>query len=594
MKKLSFILALIIALTAVYPITAAARTIAADEPEIEVIGLAAPDEADEAPVCAVIEVDSPADAPDADEIAAYDGYALVMGDEVLLTVEQTVRPSLTSGTEQRYYSADFVIPGTEKRIFLAGLDADRIGEIQMRLLFNYAGGTDFSFEDLSFIDAEKTADDDMDDELCWAAGASNILTYTGWAALGGFESADDVFDAFVDAYDNRAGNTYYGVAWFINGVNNFAKRNSSASSAAEGTGGYIRDYAVEQVAGYEKVYAKGTEGMDTIFRRMEAGYGVALAISLYSQGHYAGGHTVTCWGFVEDGAYEPDDPARYAGLFFTDSDSDMLGGTDRRDAPNVLQAAALSPCTEPEKYNGFSFMTGSFVAAIDECDYLMPYSEDLPVETDADASRNKVNTPDLCVPGMYLGVDTENPSVLLDKFESGVSFFYTPIITNMSDVNYEGTIRITTTVADDSGQTIFTRNVKSGSTTLKPEKSASYGTKMSRDKGLPAGDYTITFEINTDRPVTEAFYYNNSISHHFSVRDSFILGDVNDNGVVDIMDATAIQRMLARYEDDLSPNVDQRMAILDDDLSIMHATILQQYLAHYTVSAPIGEKRLYE
>jgi hypothetical protein len=184
--------------------------------------------------------------------------------------------------------------------------------------------------------------------------------------------------------------------------------------------------------------------------------------------------------------------------------------------------------------------------------------------------------------------------VLLDLFESGVDFFYTPVILNMADVSYEGPVKITTTVTDDRGQTFFVRNVKSSSTTIKPEKSASYGTKMVRSGGLPEGNYTITFEINADRPADEAFYYNNTISHRFSVRDSYLVGDANGDGSVDIMDVTSIQRLLARYEDNLPDRLAERLAITDDEISILDATLIQMYLAHYTVSRPFGEKKLYE
>jgi hypothetical protein len=591
MKKLSFILALVLVFTMVCDAGVSASTIPADEPETGLIDL---EEAAAEQGLAVIRIDEPADAPAGEEIAAYPGYELVMDDEVVLTVEQTVVPSLTAGAQRRYYSAGFTFPGTEKRVCLVGLDENKVEEIEVRLILSFAEGTDFRLEDLTFIDAEKTRDADADDELCWAAGAADILTYTGWAAQGGFDNEDDVFDAFVDAYENKPGNTYYGIAWFFNGVNNFAVRNSAAASAAEGTGGYIRDYAVEQVACYEKVYNKGTAGMNTLFRRIEEGWGAALSVSLYSAGHYSNGHTVTCWGFVEDGAYEEDDPLRYAGLFLSDSDSDMPTEADRRDAPNVLQAVTLSRCTEPEKYDGFSFVTGGFTAAIDEVDYLMPYSDELPGETDDEATRDKVHDADICVSGMYLGTDFENSKQLLDLFESGTAFYYTPILLNMSDVNYEGAVRILTTVTDADGRTIFTRNVKSGATTIKPEKSASYGTKMARDAGLPAGDYTMTFTINGDHPVSEAFYYNNSYSYRFSVRDSYLLGDVNDNGDVEITDATAIQRLLAKYEDNLSANVEQRAAIYDDEITIVDATIIQMYLAEYEISYPLGEKRLYD
>lgn len=578
MKKLTLFTALAVLFTAVFSVAAPAAAVVPDEPEPVVIDV----------------IGEPEEIPDRQEIALSPGYELVAGDEVLLTVERTERPSVTSGVPEHRYTVDFVIPGTEKRVYLVGLDEDKVVEIQVKLLLSFSEGADFDLEDLSFIDAEKTYDKDMDDELCWAAGAANILTYTGWAAAAGFETADDVFEAFVDAYDNKPGNTYYGIAWFFNGVNDFAVRTPSASSAAEGTGGYIRDYAVEQVASYVNVTAAGTDGMSTLLSRLEEGWGASLSVSLYTDGHYSGGHTLTCFGFVEDTAYEADDPLRYAGLLLTDSDSDELSGSNRRLSPNVLHAVSLSPCTEPEKYDSFSFRHGNYDVVIDECEYLMPYGEELPKETAVDATRDKVNTPDLYIKGMYLGVDTENPETLLDTLESGVDFFYTPIIVNMADVSYEDAMRIAITVENAEGDVAFTRSVKSSVITIKPEKSASYGTKLSRSGGLPEGDYTIRFTLNAAHDTAEAFYYNNSFSYDFKVRDSYLLGDVSNNGVVDIMDATLIQRMLARFEDDLPARAEQRAMICGDEITIMDATQIQRHLADYDTGRPIGEKRLYD
>ena len=73
--------------------------------------------------------------------------------------------------------------------FLTGLGPDATVEVQSMLLGAAAGYRSFELDALSFIDAEKlsTAKADAetysnDSELCWAASASNLLLYTGWAA----------------------------------------------------------------------------------------------------------------------------------------------------------------------------------------------------------------------------------------------------------------------------------------------------------------------------------------------------------------------------------------------------------------------------
>jgi hypothetical protein len=62
---------------------------------------------------------------------------------------------------------------------------------------------------------------------------------------------------------------------------------------------------------------------------------------------------------------------------------------------------------------------------------------------------------------------------------------------------------------------------------------------------------------------------------------------------VDILDATLIQRLLARYDDNVPDRLEERLAATDE-VSIIDATLIQRYRAHYEVSRPFGEKRLYE
>ena len=121
-------------------------------------------------------------APDIEAIddASYrdtiESYEVFYREKSLLEVEFT-----------EYYSAEFTIPETTKNVFLAGLTAENIEETQQRIIDSYSGVDEtLSLEDLSFIDAEKTINDTEDDNLCWAAACSNILSYTGWGAQAGF------------------------------------------------------------------------------------------------------------------------------------------------------------------------------------------------------------------------------------------------------------------------------------------------------------------------------------------------------------------------------------------------------------------------
>ena len=75
----------------------------------------------------------------------------------------------------------------------------------------------------------------------------------------------------------------------------------------------------------------------------------------------------------------------------------------------------------------------------------------------------------------------------------------------------------------------------------------------------------------------------------FVLLDSYLLGDANGDGIVNINDVTAIQQHLAEYVflEGISlhaADVDQNGEVKIDD-----ATLLQEFLAEYNVGHPVGE-----
>ena len=69
---------------------------------------------------------------------------------------------------------------------------------------------------------------------------------------------------------------------------------------------------------------------------------------------------------------------------------------------------------------------------------------------------------------------------------------------------------------------------------------------------------------------------------------TFILGDADGDGVVTIIDATVIQRILVYLMDDPDGMIELRAAVDGDELNITHATKIQRYLADFAVAEPIG------
>lgn len=544
-----------------------------------------------------------ADAPDVDRIGDLESYDLIIGDEPVLTVEQSDIPDITAGTvENGYFSADFFLPDTQKRVFLVGLSADKVEEIQSRIISSYASGADFELEDLSFIDAEKVKINggNGDDNLCWAAAASNVLTYTGWAAQAGFAATDDVFEAFISAFTDNGGNASYGFSWFFNGVNVIELLfPGQFASAAAGTGGYLTDYAYERLADTVDISAGGIRGMSALHRCLEDGKGIALSVSIYNSasGAYYGGHALTCWGFIADMTYSSDDPGYYAGLFITDSDSDQPSSGDRRDAKNILQSVSLSNGTDANGALTFEFdLDRRNRCVIDEFDTLIPYSPDVEKETDSAATRDRAGTTDLTVLNIFLNTDLtpSDVEVRMEKIESNTPFYYTPSIKNESYVDFSfSRTKISFEITDADGQTAFSNTFKGG-LTIPPGYSVSYGTSLINNDGLPAGDYIVTASVNADKAVAEAYCYNNTASYPLKVRDSYLLGDTDGSGEVDIIDATKIQRIAADYDEGYDDLMRQRASVIGGELSVLESTLIQRYIADYEIRYPVGEKRLYE
>lgn len=539
------------------------------------------------------------DAPDAEQMEDYDSYELIISGETALTVEQREVPSLTKGVPQVYYSASFELPGTTGLAHLYGLSADNIEEIQHKLINSYVSGANFDIEDMSFIDTEKTRDEDMDDLMCWAATSSNMLTYTGWAAVAGFDSTDDVFEAYIDSFENKGGHILFGIYWFFNGSDPYKAFLASgieegAAAATPGTGKYLPDYASDMLANIVELDGAGAAGMTSLGEHLEQGCGIGVSLALYHNGGSAGGHAVTCWGFIEDTSVNSDDPARYTHIFLTDSDSDEQRDTDRRDAPNILNVYSLTA----DDSGNYWFSIGEdstfrYDAMIADYTWLLPYSADLPKETDAGATRDKTTTADLCVSDCYIGTDFESDLVKLGKMESGTKFYHTPVLDNNSDVSYSGNTRIAATIKRADGTQVYTRNLNTN-LNMGSNGSVTYGKGIKVDDGLTEGDYTLTYVVNGNHSVTEAYYYNNTYSYSFKVRDSYLLGDLDKSGDIEITDATYVQRILAGYKTNLDGRAGERgMVTSSDDLSIVDATVIQRYLAGYKTKYPIKTKKLY-
>ncbi|MBQ3264799.1 MAG: dockerin type I repeat-containing protein [Ruminococcus sp.] len=523
-------------------------------------------------------------------------YILTDDGETVLEVKHVEEPGLTAAlndtTANGYYTAEFMLPETNYRVFLTGLTQNNVSEIQQAIIEAYTEGEDFDLKNLGFIDAEKTWPDDGDENLCWAASTSNLLTYTGWASQAGFDSTDDVFEAFINAFTDAGGNIHYGTGWFFNGV--------SAPGGAQptaGTGRYLPQYNYEDMTEQYDLYEDCAVGLSTVYDKLRDGYGVSLSVDIYGSEGYEGGHAITCWGFVTDIRYPEDNKNYYRNVIITDSDSHkywVKEGMDRRDADDVMSLFALTP-VEQEGIDTYQFqITDQQIGIITEAYTLLPYSADVPYETDMTASMDLSADYDLMISPLYLST-VQNAMETVTVFTPDDTIYNQPRIYNNSELTFPGSYSMKVTVTDAQGNVKYTKNYSYASYNLQPGYDLGFGGYAIGK--LPVGDYTITAEFNPNRTVKEAYYFNNTTSIAFKVRERYLIGDTDGSGTVDSIDAAAIQRILAKLPAEVtdSSNLTQRGDISRNGaLDLMDVTFLQRYLANMTVNYPVNVSRFYD
>lgn len=158
-----------------------------------------------------------------------------------------------------------------------------------------------------------------DGSMCWAAAASNLLhwwidqnmeyikrygdRYKGPDYVfhsertndGGFQNTtrqeSDIFQCFIDAFDDEGGRADEGVAWFIQGI-----RPSAPAIFNGNQGGYFKDVFPENVVLTKNVAGLGKEVFNqTVKDALSTGKGMGVSI-----GDVRSSHVVTIWGVEFD------------------------------------------------------------------------------------------------------------------------------------------------------------------------------------------------------------------------------------------------------------------------------------------------------
>jgi hypothetical protein len=164
--------------------------------------------------------------------------------------------------------------------------------------YDYFGGT--------YQDAEKSPINSEDDQMCWAATASNVLNWTGWGDVWTTiaTAEDDVFQYFQDHWTDQGGNMYFGIDWWFDGLNDSQGWTGWSQVDLDGGGFYNPPYFVDNYVWS----SDDANALNNIGTYLHEGRGVGLGLS----GNIA--HAITCWG------YEYDEDGNYLGVYITDSD----------------------------------------------------------------------------------------------------------------------------------------------------------------------------------------------------------------------------------------------------------------------------------
>ena len=155
-----------------------------------------------------------------ENIASYE--LLYLGDTVMSVTLHDLQSPPPQGTSSAvgalngYYTAEFNMDSS-REAFITGLTSRNLLQVQTELITAKLEYRYFNITNIDFIDTEKTGSSDS--MLCWAASCADILQYTGWGSAAGFSDADDIFEAYIRAFDDVGDNAYYGWQWFFSGYN---------------------------------------------------------------------------------------------------------------------------------------------------------------------------------------------------------------------------------------------------------------------------------------------------------------------------------------------------------------------------------------
>ena len=245
------------------------------------------------------------------------------------------------------YSASFFSSGTYKYSFINGINGLTKNSFKNNV-----------YKNNKVIDAEKNIYlKNNDTNLCWAATASNMLTWTKWAdeALKktkySGQTEDYVFNQFKTNFTNEGSSPYYAIKWYFNGdyPKNLPK---SWAQAKKNSGNFLKTSATK--------YTHLDDGIDHLAAYIFSGDAVALSIGTDG----GPGHAITCWGLEYDSRYDVSNTKWLTGIYITDSDDakDVKNPADELVYVKLTWSAARKQYKLDSSYSSYPYYLESFSA----------------------------------------------------------------------------------------------------------------------------------------------------------------------------------------------------------------------------------------
>lgn len=469
----------------------------------------------------------------------------ITGDSTTYT--KTVESFSTSQSSTGRYNASFVLTetnemtGESKRYnyTVSGFTNEESARNYVDAMCSLTGTSGdmlYVIQDNNLVDAEKLPyayepggqdpeTTPYDSNLCWAGSVCDMLELSGWNKLGDHNyksqdvsNEDKIFDLYANSFFDDASNQYYGLSWFFNGFYEAQYFNGWAHLKDDyHQQGMLNEYRFDDIVKFVNIDKK--DSLTDVLKALDKDSdgdrcSLGLVFGYYSMtdgevGNRDGGHCVTIVG------YSTDDNGIPNTITIADSDSYNSEGFPGYSKDNNRTSYKNAYTTYPVKYYDGNWHLMNFVD--DSCDTILDniftlkyYSDNTKNMVDIGGTHNVANDIDLVIFNQILFQDDEYTSC--ESVFQGESLKAAMRIYNKAwstdDTARDIPFRF---VISKDGELVRTHDYIFNSTGLDKAESSDIlsGLIMDENSPLEPGEYTVSFIVNYDNSVREAYYYNN-------------------------------------------------------------------------------------